>query len=160
MSYYDKCKESYNLFEIARLPAIVVLVLTPYANIWQFLSNNREAADADNVAKFLVEVLLRATDTRSRAVACWALTSWGLEPSLWLKENRASIANDMATLFHSTESWAAGRGRVALAVAHFGGGSRCRGMLADVSDKSEKVKLSIFIAGKLNEDEAAQLLGF
>ena len=49
---------------------------------------------------------------------------------------------------------------MALAVAHFGGGSRCRGMLADVSDKSEKVKLAIFIEGKVDEDEAAQLLGF
>ena len=139
---------------------MVVLVLQPYANIWQFLSNNRVAADADVVAKFLAEVLLHASDARSPAVACWAFTSWGLEPSLWLKENRESIANEMATLFHSTESWAAGRGRVALAVAHFGGGSSCRGMLADVSDKSEKIKLPIFIAGKLDEDEAAELLGF
>ena len=49
---------------------------------------------------------------------------------------------------------------MALAAAHFGGGSRCRGMLADVSDKSEKVKLAICMAGKLDEDEAAQLLGF
>ena len=136
MPYYDKCEESYRLFELARLPAIVVLVLQPYANIWQFLSNNRVAADADVVAKFLAEVLLHES------------------------ANRASIANEMATLFHSTESWAAGRGRVALVVAHFGGGSSCRGMLADVSDKSEKIKLSIFIAGKLDEDEAAMLLGF
>ena len=58
MPYYDKCEESYRLFELARLPAIVVLVLQPYDHIWQFLSNNREAADADDVAKFLAQVLL------------------------------------------------------------------------------------------------------
>ena len=33
-------------------------------------------------------------------------------------------------------------------------------MLEDVIDKSEKVKLATYVAGKIHEDEAALLLGF
>ena len=49
---------------------------------------------------------------------------------------------------------------MALAVAHVGGASRVRGMLAGVRDKSEQVKLAKYIASKLDEDDAALLLGF
>ena len=148
------------LFELAKLPAGVAAVVQPYGDIWQFLSSNREAAGADAVAKFLKEELIRASDALDGEVACVALTSSGLGPPLWLQENRASIAIAIVILFHSLESWASRRGRVALCAAHVGGGSRVRGMLASVTDKDEKVYLAIFIAGKLDVDEAAQLLGF
>ena len=141
------------------LPAWVSLVVQPYGDLWRFLNDNEESAAADAVAKFLVEAFLRASDARDRAVAASALTSWGLESSQWLFENRPYLTQEMLKLFHSLEQWGPGRGRTAFAVAYFGGGGACRHMLQELEDKQEKVKLATYVAGKLCSDEACVLLG-
>ena len=85
MPYHDKCEQTYQKFEMANLPNCVQDVVKPYRDIWQFLSSNREAAGADAVAKFLKEELIRASYALDGEVACLALTSSGLGPSLWIQ---------------------------------------------------------------------------
>ena len=57
------------------------------------------------------------------------------------------------------EPWGPGRGRTAVAVAFFSGGAACRSMLREMEDAQEKIKLFIYVAGKLSEGEASLLLG-
>ena len=159
MPYVDKCQQLYRLFELVMLPAWVAVFVQPYGDLWRFLKYNEEAPAADLVAQFLVEVFLRASDIRARAVASSALTSWGLEPSQFLRQNHASLAEEMIRLFHSLEPWGPGRGRTSAAVAFFGGGAACRNMLKEVEDAKEKIKLATYVAGKLSEHEACILLG-
>ena len=99
MPYVDKCQQLYRLFELVMLPAWVAVFVQPYGDLWRFLKYNDDVEAADAVAKFLVEVFLRAADIRARAVASSALTSWGLEPSQFLRQNHASLAEEMIRLF-------------------------------------------------------------
>ena len=72
-----------------------------------------------------------------------------------------NLADAMAALFQQLEPYACGRGRVALAVFHFGGAAMCRSMLEAHCDHKERWwRIQYVMNNAKGWDECDVLLGF
>ena len=161
----DRCAFVYDRFLV--LPDVIHAIVDPYGGLWHFVLKCWGAAieETDTVSQFLAEVLeSNASSPETQAVTAFYL-SYLVSYSPWAQWNRDSLWRCMKNIFVNMGSWAAGRGRLCLAMCYFGHadfehGCKMRALLMSVEDAEEKVKLTLYVSGKIRSKMAAAILGY
>ena len=161
----DRCAFVYEQF--LSLPPSVRAVVDPFGGIWPFVQHcdRVDASDADVVSKFLGEVLESSESMPEAKSVAASMLSYLVAVSAWAQINRDSLWEVMRDNFLAMPSYAPGRGRLCLAMCYFGRddvehGRKMRALLSDVPDASEKVKLTLYICGKIDTEMAVVICGF
>ena len=161
----DRCAFVYDCFYV--LPPVIHAIVDPYGGLWHFVLQCWAAAphDADTVSQFLAEVLeSTASCPEAQAVTATCL-SYLVSSSPWAQLYRDALWQCMQDICVKMHPWAAGRGRLCLAMCYFGHddfdhGRRMRASLMNMEDAEEKVKLTLYVCGKVRSEMASAILGY
>ena len=93
------------------------------------------------------------------------MLSYLVSSSTWAQSNRDELWEHVRDVFVQMPPWAAGKGRLCLAMCFFGHedsdhGRKMRSVLASLQDSEEKVKLTMYVCEKVSTDMAVAICGY
>lgn len=135
------------------LPAHVQDLVSTHGDLWNFSKYNKGGNAADVVAKHLWDRIEQCPE-KQKLEAIAMLNGAGFIHSKWLHTNAQTIAEFMAQKFVQLKA-DEGHGRIALAVAYFGGPSMCRQVVSALEDKEKAAEVLYYVASQMWKDRPA-----